>query len=102
MDARRDPRLAFAAHIWPFETGLRYDSRPRLLIAEIYPSQVAVGGSPHRPKDAAQVVAIAGRFAALDAAGMLGALFSGGGASAAGVRRRIEREEGWILGALAP
>jgi hypothetical protein len=99
---RRDPRLALAAHIWPFETGLRHDSRPRLVIAEVYPSLVSVAGSPHQPKDAAQVVAIAGHFAALDAAGKLAALFSGGGALAADAQRRVEREEGWILGALAP
>ena len=98
---RRDPRVALAAHIWPFETGLRYDSRPRLVIAEVYPSLVPVAGGAYQPKDAAQVVTIAGHFAALDAAGKLAALFAGGGALGACARRRIEREEGWILGALA-
>lgn len=98
---RRDPRLALATHIWPFETGLRFDSRPRLLLAEIYPSQVAVAAAPGRPKDAAQVVAIARHFAALDAAGKLEELFGGGAALGAAKRRCIEQEEGWILGALA-
>jgi hypothetical protein len=99
---RRAPRLALAAHIGPFETGLRHDSRPRLVIAEAYPSLVAVAGSAYQPKDAAQVVAIAAHFAALDAAGTLASLFSGGSALDADARRCVEREEGWILGALAP
>lgn len=98
---RRDPRLALATHIWPFETGLRFDSRPRLLLAEIYPSLAAAAATPGRPKDAAQVTAIARHFAALDAAGKLEDLFGGGPALGAGERRCIEREEGWILGALA-
>jgi precorrin-8X/cobalt-precorrin-8 methylmutase len=97
---RRDPRFALTAHIWPFETGLRFDPRPKLLLAEIYPSQVAAHAMPGRPKDAAQVVAIARHFSALDDAGALGALFTGGALSDED-RHCIEREEGWILGALA-
>ena len=96
---RRDPRLALAAHVWPFETGLRHDPRPRLVLAEVYPSLIAAAGL-HATKDARQVVTIARHFAALDAAGGLEALF-GGGALPAEARHRVEREEGWILGALA-
>jgi len=99
---RRDPRLALAAHLWPFETGLRFDPRPRLVIAEIYPSLVPVAARPGQPKDAAQVEATARHFAELDATGKLEAYFAGGAALGAEERRRIEQEEGWILGALAP
>ncbi len=98
---RRDPRLARKAHIWPFETGLRFDPRPQLLLAETYPSQVAAPAIPEKPKDAAQVVAIARHFATLDDAGRLETLF-GGGALNGEERRCVEREEGWILGALDP
>lgn len=98
---RRDPRLAFAAHIWPFETGLRHDARPRLVLAEVYPSQVAPKPLAGHPKDAGQVVAMAEHLAALDRAGKLGELFAGGGGLGPAARRCIEREEGWILGALA-
>jgi precorrin-8X/cobalt-precorrin-8 methylmutase len=98
---RRDPRLALAAHLWPFETGLRFDPRPQLVIAEIYPSLVPVGAQPRLPKDAAQVEATARHFAALDGTGELEAYFAGGAALGAEDRRRIEQEEGWILGALA-
>jgi len=98
---RRDPRLAFRSHLWPFETGLRADSRPGLVLAEVYPSLVAPAPLPGLPKDAGQVVAIARYLATLDAAGKLAEFFTGGPALDAPARRRIEREEGWILGALA-
>jgi hypothetical protein len=97
---RRDPRFALRAHIWPFETGLRFDPRPQLLLAEIYPSQVAAPAIAGKPKDAAQVVAMARHFCALDDAGALETLFSGGRLRGEN-RLCIEREEGWILGALA-
>lgn len=99
---RRDPRLAFDALIWPFETGLRADSRPRLVLAEVYPSLVAAPPLPGRPKDAAQVVATARHFALLDAAGKLEECFAGGPGLSGTDRHSVEREEGWILGALAP
>ena len=68
---RRDPRLANACHIWPFETGLRYDPRPQIQLAEVYPSLVPAPPLKGKPKDAAQVVAIARHFAVLDDAGDL-------------------------------
>jgi hypothetical protein len=40
-------------------------------------------------------------LAALDEAGKLEEFFTGGAALDAPARRRVEREEGWILGALA-
>ena len=95
---RRDPRLANACHIWPFETGLRYDARPQIQLAEVYPSLVPAPALHARPKDAAQVVAIARHFAALDAAGGLRRLFDGDPALTPGERRRVEEEEAWILG----
>jgi len=98
---RCDPELALATHIWPFETGLRYDSRPALVLAEVYPSQVPPAPLPGRPKDAAQVVTMARHLAALDDAELLEDLFAGGPALSDSKRRMIEREEGWILGALA-
>jgi hypothetical protein len=80
---------------------LRLDSRARLVFAEIYPSLIAVPALPGMPKDAAQVVAAARYFSALDAAGTLERLF-GGGTLSDSERHCIEEEEGWILGALAP
>jgi precorrin-8X/cobalt-precorrin-8 methylmutase len=98
---RRDPRLAFRTHIWPFETGLRADSRPGLVLAEVYPSLVPPAPLPGRPKDAGQVVAMARYLAALDEAGKLEEFFTGGHGLDTSARRKVEREEGWILGALA-
>ena len=99
---RRDPRLAFAAHLWPFETGLRADSRPSLVLAEIYPSLVAPDPLPPHPRDAAQVVTMGRHLATLDHAGKLMQLLAGDPSLAAAERRTVEREEGWILGALGP
>lgn len=98
---RRDPRLAFRTHLWPFETGLGADSRPGLVLAEVYPSLVPPAPLPGLPKDAGQVVAITRHLAALDGAGKLADFLTGGPALDAPARRCIEREEGWILGALA-
>lgn len=95
---RRDPRLAAACHIWPFETGLRYDPRPQIQLAEIYPSLFETPPLKGRPKDAAQVVAVTRHFAALDVAGRLHPLFAGDPTLTPEERRRIEDEEAWILG----
>ena len=97
---RRDPRLAMHCHIWPFETGLRYDPRPQLILAEIYPSQVPPAPLPNLPKDAGQVVAMTDHLALADAQDTLAALFAGDPALTAAERRSIEREEAWILGAI--
>lgn len=99
---RRDPRLAFAAHLWPFETGLRVDSRPSLVLAEIYPSLISPDPMPPHPPDAAQVVTMCRHLASLDHTDRLEELFRGDPALTAGERLSAEREEGWILGALGP
>ena len=98
---RRDSRLAFDAQIWPFETGLRHDSRPNLILAEVYPSLVPVDPMPPLPLDAAQVDTMCRRLAALDEAETLEKHFEGGTKLTAAQRRAVEREEGWILGVLA-
>jgi precorrin-8X/cobalt-precorrin-8 methylmutase len=94
-------RLAGALRLWPFETGLGPLNagalEPGAILAEIYPSMVRPADM--KPKDAGQVLALARRFASLDAKGMLAPLFAGDPALAGEERRQIEREEGWILGA---
>ena len=95
---RRDPRIALACHIWPFETGLRHDPRPAIILAEVYPSLVAPRRLPGKPKDAGQVAAIGRRFAELDDAGQLGRLFAGDPDLPPEERASVEREEAWILG----
>ncbi|MEM9681681.1 MAG: cobalamin biosynthesis protein CbiG [Pseudomonadota bacterium] len=99
---RCDPRLAFAAHLWPFETGLRIDSRPSLVLAEIYPSLVDPEPIPPNPLDAAQVVAIARHLATLDHAEKMAEFFSGDPQLSTAERQSVECEEGWILGAVGP
>ena len=98
LQLRTDPRLAMISLIWPFETGLAHDSRPRIIFAEVYPSIIDPEPEPDTVKDARQVRTIAGHFAALDAAGNLATLFEGGADLSAAQRRVVEREEAWILG----
>ena len=95
---RCDPRLAMITHIWPFETGLTYDARPQIILAEVYPSFIKPMMIAGRPKDAGQVVAAARYFADLDDVGRLGALFSGGKGLSAAEKTVVEQEEAWILG----
>jgi len=95
---RRDPRIAFECHIWPFETGLRFDSRAAIILAEVYPSLVPPRVIKGRPKDAGQVAAIGRRYAELDAAGALAPLFEGDPSLPSHVKQQIESEEAWILG----
>ena len=103
---REDPDLAPAARLWPFEIGLRKlgrdDVAAMLVIAEIYPSLVALAPGPQEVKDAAQVRATARHFAELDEGGALGRLFAGDPALSEAERRRVEREEGWVLGVTGP
>ena len=95
---RRDPRLALVTHIWPFETGLAYDARPQIILAEVYPSFIKPMVISGKPKDAGQVVAAARYFADLDDNGQLGALFSGAKGLSASQKTVVEQEEAWILG----
>lgn len=99
LQLRTDPRLAMISHIWPFETGLRYDPRPQIMFAEVYPSLVEPEPERDIVKDARQVRTIAAHFATLDEAGALGALFEGDPALTPAERAIVETEEAWILGA---
>jgi len=76
----------------------REDRDCLIVLAEIYPSLVAVRTTPGGVKDALQVEATASHFAALDDAGELSTLFAGPDWLTADERVRVEREEGWTLG----
>ena len=95
---RKAPELAFNCHIWPFETGLRFDPRPSVILAEVYPSLVAPRILTGRPKDAGQVAEIGRRYAELDTEGLLEPLFEGDPTLTADIRQGVETEEAWILG----
>ena len=94
---RCDPRLALVTHIWPLETGLSYDSRPQVILAEVYPPLIKPISSPNKPKDAGQVVALSRYFADLDEDGRLGALFRSNEDLASAEISAVEQEEAWIL-----
>jgi precorrin-8X/cobalt-precorrin-8 methylmutase len=99
---RDDPRFAGAAQVWPFETGLRApgpaNGTGRIVLAEIYPSLVAIAPRPGEVKDSAQVRAVAAWFAERDAVGEIAAFFAGDPDLTPDERRTVETEEGWILG----
>jgi len=95
---KKSPELAFEAQIWPFETGLRFDSTATIVLAEVYPSLVSPRQLKDRPKDAGQVAAIGRAFATLDLEGALAPLFGGDTELPNKIRRNIETEEAWILG----
>lgn len=102
---RRHPWLADITRVWPFETGLKpvaKNSDWRILMAEVYPSLLAVKADSGQVKDQAQVVALARHFAHLDQDGRLAALFGGDDRLSPEERLIIETEEGWILGATDP
>ncbi|HAA90867.1 MAG TPA: cobalamin biosynthesis protein CbiG [Rhodospirillaceae bacterium] len=95
---RRDPRLAMKSHIWPFETGLRYDPGPQIIFAEIYPSLFPIRKIVGKPKDAAQVAATVRALAVADETGRLESLFAADPELTATEKAAVEREEAWILG----
>jgi hypothetical protein len=100
---RNNPGLATVCRVWPFETGLvklpnRQDRGYLIVLAEIYPSLVAIQMASGGVKDALQVQATASHFVALDDAGELPTLFAGPDWLTADERLRVEREEGWTLG----
>jgi hypothetical protein len=111
---RRDPRLAMQTLIWPFETGLKFDPRTQIILAEIYPSLIPTGTPaeisariPTRipasktriePKDAAQVSATVRHFAELDKTAALESLFHGDPSLTQKQKGAVEAEEAWILG----
>lgn len=98
---RRHPWMAGGVRVWPFETGLQPLRRSddwRVVLAEVYPSTVAVTVPEGSVRDAQQVTALARHFAQLDTAERLSDLFAGDPALSAEGRAVVEREEGWILG----
>jgi len=106
LDALRShPWLAELTRVWPFETGLKplgKDSDWRVLLAEVYPSMLAVQPAPGEVKDRAQVLGLARHFAKLDGEGRLAGHFAGDQSLSADERLIAETEEGWILGAGNP
>lgn len=104
-ELRHHPWLAAVTRVWPFETGLKplgKDSDWRILIAEIYPSMLAVTVPAGEIKDRVQVLSLARHFAKLDDEGRLSAQFGGDTSLSQTERREVETEEGWILGAANP
>ena len=100
---RRHPWLEGRVRVWPFDTGLLAIERPgvddwRILFAEVYPSMLPDHPSEDGVKDLRQVRRLARHFARLDGEGRLTRLFAGPADLAVDERRRIETEEGWILG----
>jgi hypothetical protein len=101
---RDDPELQDVSHVWPFETGFSLNQiplgTPFILHAEIWPGVV---NGLHDPlaliKDQAQVRAMVGWLANLDASGQLLPLFDRpAGLSDESAVACVEKE-GWILGA---
>ncbi len=104
-ELRFHPWLAELTRVWPLETGLKplaKDSDWRVILAEVYPSMLAVQPGPDEVKDRAQVVALARHFAQMDSDGRLAAQFAGDQNLSAAERLIVETEEGWILGAGNP
>lgn len=78
--------------VWPLDTGLRMPTE-RVIIAEVYPSLIRFAAKPGEVKDQAQVRSLAEHLAS---SGNLPSYFTP--ALSEIDRRRVEREEGWILG----
>ncbi len=99
---RAAQRLAPVTRVWPFETGLKGLDEVadgwRILVAEVYPSIIAAKPEPGQVKDARQVRSVAEHFAGLDRRHALAPLFAGAPGLNAAERRRVTREEAWILG----
>lgn len=100
---RDDPAFNSISRIWPFETSFSANPVPAcgpcVLFVEIWPGIVArLLDSSITIRDQAQVRAVVGWFAALDATGQLGCLFD---CPSGLTPRQVElcvREEGWVLG----
>lgn len=94
-------RFGCRCRVWPFQTGLKTLARrdlPAILLAEIYPSLVEPRSSRREVEDSRQVQAVALHLAAEDEGGALARAFAGPPCLSDTQRRRVEREEGWILG----
>jgi precorrin-8X/cobalt-precorrin-8 methylmutase len=84
--------------VWPFTTGLRAPE-PRLggvVIAEVWPSLIAVDDDVHDVRDACQVRAVARWLRTAQDTGQLGELWCGGVVD--DERVAVVAEEGWVLG----
>jgi precorrin-8X/cobalt-precorrin-8 methylmutase len=101
---RDDNDLRRASAVWPFETGSVLpprDQEPRIIFAEIYPSLVPLPPQlADCVKDSVQVEAIGWHLARHDAADTLRDLFAAPTRLESAARRRVEEEEGWILGVM--
>ena len=98
---RDDPALGGHSAVWPFETGLAAPAprrHARVVIAEIYPSLVPAPRPRGRSQGLRPGPHLAAHFAARDARGELAALLAGDLSLSKAERRRVEREEGWVLG----
>lgn len=87
--------------VWPFETGLGADAvatagPDAVIVAEVWPSLVALDAEPHPVRDARQVSALARTLAAHARAGTLGNLFAP--CLPPDWEPIVLAEEGWILG----
>ena len=94
-------RFGDCCRVWPFETGLKKlagENLPAILLAEIYPSLVEPRSMRRDVKDSQQVQAMALYLARLDCRGELAAVFEAPPDLKEAERRRVKREEGWILG----
>lgn len=95
---RRHQVLGPDIAIWPFETSFADDLFRPITIVEIYPSLFPLDDATVVPKDRAQVETVVRRFAALDAAGLLGTFLGPPPGLTAAEREILIREEGWIAG----
>ncbi len=98
---REDPRLRGYVAVWPFDSGFEVPEAA-VVLAEVYPSvlqpQVHARRRADEVLDAAQVRVLAAGFAALDASGGLGPLFSAPEGLTAADHAVVCAEEAWILG----
>ena len=92
-----------SAAVWPFGTGWKAlgaaDLEPlSVVVAEVWPSILPQKAEPGEVKDATQVRTLAQHLLRLDEKGELGALFAASKGADEALVRRVEDEEGWILG----
>jgi precorrin-8X/cobalt-precorrin-8 methylmutase len=91
-------RFADRMDVWPFTTGFASPQRGdgTIVVAEVWPSMLAIDDAGTMVHDAAQVRATVRWLAATDESGGLDALFSP--ALAPAVSAAAVAEEGWVLG----
>jgi hypothetical protein len=88
--------------VWPFETGWKAINEADLAGVDLVAAEImasAIKGAPltGEAKDAAQVRALAEKFAKLDESGRLGEQFAPAKSASKDLRPVVEGEEGWIL-----